>query len=77
MLKFISVLVYQATLLCFVAYYKTSRFSNIYLKDLFYLFLVTRPIVVAAYTTFTAVCSIRASYYITKSLRQEKLQLKN
>ena len=53
-----SVILYQATLCLYVAYYETSNFSNIYLKELFFLFLIARPIVVIVYTTLTAVCNI-------------------
>jgi len=36
--------------------------------------LITRPFVIASYTTFMALCSVRASFWITKTLRQVKLQ---
>jgi hypothetical protein len=75
-LKFVSLVVYQMTLLCFVAYYATSRFATIYIKDLFYLFLVIRPLVIVVYTTANSLFSIKASWYITKTLRQEKLSAK-
>jgi hypothetical protein len=57
-LKFMSVILYQATLCLYVAYYHTSNFSNIYLKELYFLFFIARPIVVFIYTTLTAVCNI-------------------
>lgn len=69
MLKLASVIFYQASLLVFIAYYKSSRFSSIYLKDLFYYFLVVRPVVVVAYTTFTSVCNWRAAWFMQKALR--------
>lgn len=75
LLKFVSVMVYQATLFLFVAYYTTRQFSNIYLKELFYLFLTIRPIVIVSYTTFTAMCNCKAAFYITRSLRKEKVNL--
>lgn len=73
-LKFVSLVVYQMTLLCFIAYYQTSRFATIYLRDLFKMFLLVRPIAIAAYTTLNSCFSIKASWYITKTLRKEKLQ---
>ena len=68
-----SLLVYQLTLVTFLSYYVTSRFANIYIKELFYMFLVSRPIVIATYTTFSACCSIKNARYITRTLKREKL----
>ena len=76
MLKFISVLLYQASLMSFIAYYSTNRFQNIYLKDLYYLFLTARPVIIAVYTTLNTICNIKASSYITRTLRKQKLELK-
>ena len=73
-LKFVSLVVYQLSFLCFVAYYQTSRFATVYIKDLFYLFLVVRPVIVLVYTTLNSCFSIKASWYITRTLRREKLR---
>ena len=70
MIKFISVIFYQLSLMSFVAYYATHRFTNIYLKDLFYLFLVIRPVIIGVYTTLNTICNCRASFYITSTLRK-------
>jgi hypothetical protein len=76
-LKFVSLLVYQLTLVTFLSYYVTSRFANIYIKELFYMFLVSRPIVIATYTTFSSCCSIKNARYITRTLKREKLAEKS
>jgi hypothetical protein len=58
LLKFTSVLFYLATLCLYLAYYETSNFSNIYLKQLFWLFLVVRPVLIVVYSWFTAAFNI-------------------
>jgi hypothetical protein len=63
LLKFISVVAYQLTVCVYFAYLKTSRFSNIYMKDMFLIFLIARPILIVFYTTATAVFNINATYY--------------
>jgi hypothetical protein len=73
LLKFTSFLFYQASLLSFIAYYSSSRFANIWLKDLFYLFVVARPIIIVCYTTFTALFNMKASFHITSNIRKEKI----
>ena len=61
----------------FVSYYMTSRFANVFLKDLFYYILVTRPVFITFYTTLNSICSIKQSFYIMRTLRKEKLQIKD
>lgn len=73
LLKFVSVVFYQATICIYFAYYRTSRFSNIYMKDMFFLFLVARPVFIVFYTTATAICNMNATYYQTAKIRKEKL----
>jgi hypothetical protein len=55
----------------------TSRFANVFLKDLFYYILVIRPVFIIIYTSLNSFCSIKQSFYIIRSLRREKLQLKD
>ena len=55
----------------------TSRFANVFLKDLFYYILVTRPVFITFYTTLNSICSIKQSFYIMLTLRKEKLQIKD
>jgi hypothetical protein len=74
MLKFISFLCYQLSLMTFFAYYSTNRFTNIYVKDLFRLFLVARPIVIVTYTTLNTFCNMKAAYFVTWTLRAQKLE---
>lgn len=57
----------------YFAYYRTSRFSNIYLKEMFLIFLVARPIFIVGYTTATAIFNINATYYMTTTIRNEKI----
>jgi hypothetical protein len=69
LLKFVIFLTYQATLLIFIAYYSSSRFANIYLKQLFYLFLVARPVAIVCFTTYQALCNSGAAFMLTNTIR--------
>jgi hypothetical protein len=71
-LKFTSVLFYLATLCLYVAYYETSNFSNIYLKQLFWLFLVVRPVLVVIYSWFTAAFNLHQAIYTKTKIFREK-----
>jgi len=77
MLKFLSVVIYQATVCIYFAYYRTSRFSNIYMKDMFFLFMIARPIFIVLYTTATAIFNIQATYYQVSKIRTDKLDSRN
>jgi hypothetical protein len=65
LLKFLCVLLYQTSLLLFVAFYSTSRFESVEVKQLFWLFLAARPVVVCSYSTFIGIFSLRRTYYVT------------
>jgi hypothetical protein len=43
------------------------------MKDMFFLFLVARPVFIVFYTTATAICNMNATYYQTAKIRKEKL----
>ena len=68
MLKFTSVMFYLATLCLYLAYYETSNFSNIYLKQLFWLFLVTRPVLIVVYSWFTAAFNMHQAIYTKRKI---------
>ena len=46
------------------------------MKDMFLLFLVVRPGFIICYTTATAICSIIATDFKTKKIKEEKLKQK-
>jgi len=43
------------------------------MKDMFFLFLVARPVFIVCYTTATAICNMNATYYQTAKIRKEKV----
>ena len=65
LLKFSCVLLYQTSLLLFVAFYSTSRFESVEMKQLFWLFMAARPVLVCCYSTFIGIFSLRRTYYVT------------
>jgi hypothetical protein len=71
-LKFTSVLFYLGTLCLYIAYYETSNFSNIYLKQLFWLFLIVRPVLIIIYSWFTAGFNLHQAIYTKKKIFLEK-----
>ena len=72
--KFLGVLNYHLTLTLLVAYYINSNFASQYLKDIFLLFLMVRPGLIAFYSVFVTCMDTHKTYVRrNKYVRQKEL----
>ena len=70
--KFIGVICYHFTLTLLVAYYINSNFASQYIKDIFWMFLIVRPSLIAFYSVFVTCMDAHKTYVRRKKYVYQK-----
>ena len=68
-IKIIGCFIYLASLYGFFAYYNSSRFASIYLKELYWILLMIRPIIITVYCFVMSYMQCHRKISLIKSVR--------
>jgi len=72
--KFLGVINYHVTLTLLMAYWINSNFATQYIKDVFTMLLLARPVVIGTYSIFVTIMDAHKTYVSRKKyIRQHQL----
>ena len=70
-IRFFSIFIFLMDYMVKIAYFKTSKFASSHIRDMFYMFLAARPIVITLYHVVLSVLNIQKLYLDHRRNRKE------